>query len=307
MDNILVIFICLVGGVTLKRLNVFPANSHLVLNQYIIYFALPAITLYYIPKVVVRSELLYPVAVSWIGFGVAFLFFNALGKWLKWPSKLTGCLILLGGLGNTAFVGFPVIEALYGKRGLETAIVLDQAGTFVVMATFGIMVAALYSGKKADGSASAAAIFRKIFTFPPFLAFIIGLGINLAGLELQLPVQEALLRLGKTIAPVALMAVGLQLEIDKKSSYWRFVWIGLLFKLLIMPAIIFILYKIVLHVDCIETSVSVMQAGMAPMITASILANAYGLKPKLAGMLVGVGIPASFITLDLWYWLLINF
>ncbi|MEZ4786733.1 MAG: hypothetical protein R2790_02345 [Flavobacterium haoranii] len=33
--------------------------------------------------------------------------------------KLTGCLIVVAGLGNTSFVGFPVIEALFGKKGIE--------------------------------------------------------------------------------------------------------------------------------------------------------------------------------------------
>lgn len=305
MDNIILIFICLIGGIALKKLKIFPTNAHLVLNQFILYFTLPAITLYYIPKVEVRKELLFPLGVAWIGFILAFLFFNALGKWLNWSEKLTGCLILTCGLGNTAFVGFPIVEALYGKEGLETAIVLDQAGSFVVMATLGITVAALYSGQ-AKGS-DKNAILRKIFTFPPFIAFLIGLVMNLVSFEFSFDIQQALLRLGKTIAPVALLAVGLQLNIDRNSNYWRFIGIGLFFKLLIMPAAIFFVYKVLLKGDSLETDVSVIEAGMAPMISATIIASAYGLKPKLAGMMIGVGIPVSFITLDLWYWLLINF
>jgi predicted permease len=47
-----------------------------------------------------------------------------------------------------------------------------------------------------------------------------------------------------------------------------------------------------------------MQSAMAPMITASILASNYGLKPKLSSMMVGVGIPLSFLSLAFWYWIL---
>jgi predicted permease len=32
------------------------------------------------------------------------------------PRRTTGCVILLGGLGNTAFVGIPKIEAFYGPE-----------------------------------------------------------------------------------------------------------------------------------------------------------------------------------------------
>jgi predicted permease len=48
---------------------------------------------------------------------------------------LTGCLILTAGLGNTSFLGFPIIEALYGQEGMKTAILVDQPGTFVVLST----------------------------------------------------------------------------------------------------------------------------------------------------------------------------
>jgi len=42
---------------------------------------------------------------------------------------------------------------------------------------------------------------------------------------------------------------------------------------------------------------------MAPMITSSILASSHGLRPKLSGMMVGVGVPLSAITLFFWYYL----
>ena len=305
MDNIILIFICLVAGITLQKLKVFPANSSTVLNQFIIYIALPSITLFYIPKVDIGSRLLFPLCVSWIGFLLVFLFFNGLGKWFGWPKKLIGCLILTAGLGNTAFIGFPVIEALYGKNGLETAVVLDQAGTFVVMATCGIVVAAIYSGNEAETNVGV--ILRKIFTFPPFIAFLIGFAMNLWGYQFNDDVQLALQRLGKTIAPTALFAVGMQLKIDRQSKYWNFLTLGLLYKLMIMPAVIYVLYEIVFKGNRLETDVSIIESAMAPMIASSILANAYGLKPKLAGLMVGVGIPLSFITLDFWYWLLISF
>lgn len=305
MDNIILIFICLVAGICLQKTKIFPTNTHLVLNQFLIYVALPAITLYHIPRIEISKELLFPFCVAWIGFLLAFIFFNAIGKWLKWPRELIGCLVLTGGLGNTAFIGYPVIEALYGKEGLDTAIILDQAGSFVVMATLGIIVAAVYSGKKE--ASGAAFIARKIFTFPPFIAFLIGLTMNILGQEFTVDVESALQRLGKTIAPIALFAIGMQLKIDRKTPYWNYLSMGLLYKLVLMPGAIFILYKLIFTGDNLITDISIIEAGMAPMITATILATAYGLKPKLASMMVGVGIPLSFITIDFWYWLLISF
>jgi predicted permease len=71
-----------------------------------------------------------------------------------------------------------------------------------------------------------------------------------------------------------------------------------------MPALLFLLYRVILGGKGMEIDVSIMEAAMAPMISAAIVASSHGLKPRLAGMMIGVGIPLSFITLALWYYIL---
>jgi len=43
---------------------------------------------------------------------------------------------------------------------------------------------------------------------------------------------------------------------------------------------------------------------MAPMVTAAIVASAYGLKPRFSSLMLSVGIPLSLITVLIWYWLI---
>jgi predicted permease len=300
MDSIILIFICLFAGLGLQHVKAVPANAHTALNQFVIYISLPALSLYYIPKIEINAGLLYPVGVAWIGFFLSWVFFAGLGRALKWPKKLVGCLVLTGGFANTSFIGFPVIEALYGKVGLQTAIIVDQPGTFVVMSTIGVLVAITYS----KGAGSSSGVARKILLFPPFIAFVVGTCLNAFGYDFIDMAQKMFLKLGGTVTPVALVAVGLQLKIERKSHYWGFLGLGLLFKLLLMPLFFFVLYRLILGETTLVTTVSIMEAAMAPMITAAILASANGLKPKLAGMMIGVGIPISFVTLAAWYFLL---
>ena len=110
-----------------------------------IYVSLPALALYYIPKITISLALLYPIGVAWLGFGLSFVFFLRFRNvFQNGRKKLIGCLILTGGLSNTSFVGFPIIEALFGSEGLKTAIIVDQPGSFVVVTTLGILVAASF-------------------------------------------------------------------------------------------------------------------------------------------------------------------
>lgn len=300
MENIILIFVCLLLGVVLQSVKNFPQNSHQVLNQFVIYISLPALAFYYIPKIKINTDLLYPVGVAWLGFGLSFLFFSVLGKSLGWSKKLIGCLVLTAGLGNTSFVGFPIIEALYGKEGLETAIIVDQPGSFIVLSTMGILVATYYS----RGTPNAAAIFKKIIFFPPFIGFVFATVMNFVQYDFVNEVQIVFQKLGATVTPVALIAVGSQLSFERKSKHWGFLTLGLVFKLLLMPAFFCLLYVFILGKSGLVFDVSIMESAMAPMITASILASTYGLKPKLSSMMIGFGIPLSFITLAFWYWIL---
>ena len=303
MDNILLIFICLIMGLGMQRLTSFPKNGHLALNQFIIFVALPALALYYIPKISISANLLYPLAVAWISFGLSFLFFYSIGKRLGWSNRLIGCLIITAGLGNTSFIGFPIIEALYGEEGLKTAIMVDQPGTFVVMATLGLITAAIF----AKGDANPKQIASKILLFPPFIAFVLACIMNVFKIDFTDHFQTVFQKLGATVTPVALVSVGLQLKVDKDSQHWKFLRLGLFFKLIITPAIFFLLYRVILGGKGLAVDVSIMESAMAPMITGAILASNYGLKPKLSSMMVGIGIPLSFATLALWYFILNNF
>lgn len=300
MNNFILIFVFLLLGFVLQSVKRFPENGYKTLNKLVIYICLPALTLYYIPKIKWNVQLLFPIGVAWIVFIVSFLLFYFLGKKLGWSKKLTGCLILTAGLGNTSFLGFPIIEALYGEEGLKTAILVDQPGTFVVLSTLGIFVATLYSSGRPNGLF----IAKKILFFPTFMTFLIACFMNFMNFDFELWIQLFLQKTGSYVTPLALLSVGLQLRFDRKSQHWGFLGLGLLYKLLLAPFIIYFLYVVILNQNSITIDVSILEAAMAPMITGSILASSHGLKPRLSSMMIGFGIPLSFVSLVFWYFII---
>lgn len=300
MNNFILIFFFLFLGLLLQRVKGFPTNIYKVLNKIVIYFCLPAITLYHIPRIEWRSELLFPIASGWICFLLAFIFFHFLGRRLGWSNKLIGCLILTAGLSNSSFLGYPIIEALFGKEGLETAVLVDQPGTFVVVSTLGVFVAAFYS----KGSPDAFSIIKKVIFFPPFLTFVAACLMNVFHYQLRLDFQSVLLKIGSLVTPLALLSVGLQLQFDRKSQHWKFLRLGLFFRLILSPFVILVLYVFIFKQHSEAIKVTLMEVAMAPMITGALLASTYGLKPKLSSMMIGFGIPISFVTLAVWYFIL---
>lgn len=299
MFNFVVIFVFLLLGIVLQNVKRFSKNTYKILNWIVIYICLPALALYYIPKIKWSNDLLFPISVAWIGFVVSYLLFSLLGKKFGWSKKLVGCLIITAGLGNTSFLGFPIIQALYGEEGMKTAILVDQPGSFVVLSTLGILVATLFS----SGNPNGFHIAKKILFFPPFITFLLACVMNILGFDFHEYVEFVLQKIGSTMTPLAMLSVGLQLRFDRKSQHWKFLGLGLLYKLVITPAMFYLLYVVLLQQHTKSIQVAIMESAMAPMITACILASSHGLKPRLSSMMIGFGIPISFVTLLFWYFI----
>lgn len=301
MAQLLLIVICLFSGYLIVRLKLAEASSFKTINVIVLNIALPALTLVYIPQIEISKNLIYPVITPWLNIIFAWLLFGYLGRKWGWSKTLTGAVIMMTGFGNTSFVGIPVIQALYGDAGIETVIMVDQPGSFVALTTLGILIANLYSGNE---NTNYGKLLLNIIKFPPFIAFIIGLIMNFTGFYWTDELLKLLRFFAHLVVPLALISVGMQWKLDRRSQHWKFVWYGLGFKLIAFPLILITLFILMLGQTNEVVEISIMEGAMAPMVTAGIIASAYGLKPRYCSMMLGVGIPLSFITLSLMYLLL---
>jgi predicted permease len=284
MANLLLLALCMALGVLLRRTGRFPANTPAALNGFVIHLSLPAAAILFIHRLELRPELLSAAAAPWVVALGSIPFFLWLGRRMGLPERTVGALILLGGLGNTSFVGLPMIEAFYGKGLLGVGIVADQAGSFLALSTVGLATAFRFSG----GEASPRQVARRILLFPPFQALVAAF--LLRPVALPAAAETVLQRLADTIAPLALVSVGFQLRLAGTEGVFRPLAAALLVGILGMRGGV--------------AQVAVFEAAMAPMITAGIIAAEHDLDPPLVSMMLGVGIPLSFLTLSGWWWVL---
>jgi predicted permease len=298
MANIILLALCLLAGIGLRKTGRFPAETPAALNGFIIHIALPALAILHIHSLKIDASLLLAAAMAWILFGCAWLLFGAAGRVFRVDPRTTGALLLVAGLGNTSFVGLPMIEAYFGKEHLGIGIIADQLGSFMVLSTLGILAATIYS----SGNASPQQMARKILLFPPFQALVLAL--VLRPFPFPAWVSVILEKLGGTLTPLALVSVGFQLRLSGLRDVIKPLSAGLFYKLVLGPALIMLLYVLLLGARGPVVQVTIFESAMAPMITAGIIAIDHNLKPHLVGMLVGIGIPLSFITLHLWHLLL---
>ncbi len=298
MNNLILLVACLFIGMALRAARRMPESAPAALNSFIIHISLPALALLYIHGVRLDASLAFAAAMAWVLFGLAVAFFWAVGRALGLSRATTGALMLTGGLGNTSFIGLPMIETFYGKEGLAIGIVADQAGSFLVLSTLGIVVAGLYS----SGAPKWRDILKKIVLFPPFIALLAAL--LLIPVDFPAWLTAVLQRLGDTLAPLALVSVGFQLRFGHLRGNGRNLAIGLGFKLLLAPLLIALLFAGLFGAKGYIAQVTLFEAAMPPMITGAIVAAEHELDPPLVAAMVGVGILFSFLTLCGWWWAL---
>ncbi len=296
MTNLVLVFICLVIGFVAQQLKLFPPQAATTINRFVINISLPALTLKLMHSLTLDSTIIYPLLMPWILFILGFVFFNLFKNVFSLNRDDLGSLILTASLGNTSFVGFALLEAYFGKDSLSTGILIDQPGTFFIAGTLGIATASYYSGT----THNARDVLKKVFVFPPFLALIIAISTQWAVFPLWL--NQTLDRLGGTLMPLALVAVGLQLHFDKHifKKHYKKLCLGLGFKLIVSPLFFIFLYSLIFQQRGELIRITIIEAAMAPMITAGIIACEHKLNPELSNLMIGIGIPLSLLTTYCW-------
>ena len=296
MSNFVMLGLCLLAGLALRMAGRVPDNAHMPINAVVLHLSLPALTLTHLRHVSFDPLHLVPVLMPWLLFGVGAGVFWVGGRLLRLPAPTVGALTLVGGFGNTSFVGLPMIESLQGRDGMALGLLIDQLGSYLALSTVGLLVATAYA---ANEQVTSSAMLRKVISFPPFVALV--LAVVLMPVTLPAALEGALARVADTLAPLALLSVGLQLRFDAMRQHLRALALGLGFKLLVCPALVVGLLCLLGANLEMPQRVSVIEAAMPPMIGAGVVAAQARLDAPLVSLMIGLGIPLGLVTAPLWH------
>lgn len=283
-------------GLLAQRLALFPPQAAEVFQRFVLDFCLPALVCLAVSRLQwdlrLLSLMLLPIGLAAFSWGLTHL----VARWRGWDRSLEGCLVLLCMLGNTAFLGYPMVQALLGEQALSAAVVFDQLGTFVVLSTLGLSAAAWYGGGTRPRVGE---LLLRMIRFPAFIALILGF----LPLPLPSPLLKLLEHMAVLLVPLALFAVGLGFKLVPPRTEWAPLCYGLGLKMLLWPALAWLVLALIAAPEPIR-SVGVLQAAMPAMVTAGAMAGRHGLAPRLAAALVGYGVLLALPLLPLLAWLL---
>jgi len=280
-------------GWLIKTIRPIPIQLTAWADKYVLQVALPAVIIAKISTVTFDADVVLPIAVAWSVMFTSILAVLVTSRILKWSRPITGALLLVGVLGNTSFLGLGMVESLLGADHLASAIAYDQVGTFVGLALWGSFVASTYGA----GESGWRPVMKRLSRFGPFLALIASLVFRI--IDLPDDVYSILNGVGKTVAPVAMCALGLRFTLSVSRSVQMPAIFGLISKMVVLPAIVYIVAVLVGSPQDLAWSTSILQAAAPPMVTAGVVAVGAGLSAELVAFMVGVGTLVSFVSLPL--------
>lgn len=297
MSAYLTILALIAVGYLMARARLFPAAAPEVLNRVVLYLCLPALILIHVPTLEPSWSLLPLVLIPWLLLAVTIAVVLPLSRLLALPREVTAALLVLIPLGNTSFLGFPLIDALLGPEFIRLAVVYDQFGSFLIVCTHVLFVIGWYGE---GDNPSFRVMARRIVGFPPFLALILALALGNAWLPEW---GEVLVhRFADMLLPLVTLAIGMSLKLRLVPDYRLGLVIGLVGKLLVLPALALGLAWL-FRADAGVATVAVLESAMPPMITAAALLASARLAPALGSALVAWGVLLSAATVPAWFWL----
>ncbi len=213
----------------------------------------------------------------------------------EWDSATQGSFLLTTMVGNTGYLGYPVILSLVGSQYFGWAIFYDLLGTMLASYGLGVVLAARF-GSAVGGTGQ---IIKALFYNPTLWSFCLGLVLH--DVELPGPVDRVLNSLGWSAIALSLILIGIRL---RQMSSWQHVHkasVSLSIKMLIVPLGL----GIVLHQIALDPAVELvmlLQTAMPPAFASLVLSEAFGLDQELTVTTLVMGTLGLLGMLPLWIW-----
>lgn len=300
LNAILPVFGVIIAGYVAGRMDFLGKHAATVLNRFIFYITLPAL-LFSTTATASRDDILR------FDFVLVFL----LGSLLTIVVGVVVCLIFFKNkrpeeiilhtmattLGNTGYMGIPMLLSLYGNQGGVAAVI----GTITVNAfLMSCSICALRMFSADNQGQSRIRPFLEIFKMPFVLASVAGMACSLLYLEVPVALLNSITLLGSPTAGAALFAVGLSLSslTLHKTTFSEVAWISVC-KLVVSPLLVLAMCPLFPNLDPMWKSCAVLLAATPLASTVCVISANFDTYVEECSSTVFISTLFSVITLPI--------
>ncbi|MCP4971019.1 MAG: AEC family transporter [Arcobacter sp.] len=277
---------------------IFIKDNSKELIDFVIYFSLPAIVFAKIYPLTLNYEILKLIiifnSIILINLILSYLF----GRFLKLSKKVLATFMIISTFGNTSFIGFSYIDSFYGQDYIVYALIYDLFGSFLILVSLGMLI--INWGSSQDVNFKA--IIKSILFFPPIIMFFIS--VLLKNIEVPDFFMNTMQTIGSTLVPIAMIAIGMKLELKNIFYKLEIVSAAIILKMFIIPIMVLISFQVFYNLDDTWSKTTIIEAAMPPMTMAVVLAIRGGLDERLAINALVIGVLISLFSVTGFYYFL---
>lgn len=292
-DSIIALFIMILVGIYGQRKNIITEEINKGLVNILIQIALPFMVLssfLYTFDNIIKENVVKTIYYS-LG---AYLLMGVVSYLLLWPVKNDKKIILhfANVFVNTGYVGFPILNAMYGPEGVVYGSIFNIFFVLFVW-TYGII---LFKGRLTVSELMQE--LKKALLNPSILAVCVGFLIMFLNIRIPGVIISASRGIGNLTGPLSMMIIGCILSKVKIKIYLRdwTVYYGAMIKLIIIPMIIYLAALLIGTSSIAINTVIIMTALPASAMT-SILADAFDKEKEYAAFVVSITTLLSLFTI----------
>jgi predicted permease len=281
-------------GVALRRFGALRREDAKPLTNLIVYVALPALIFTSVANAPFSVELLKVTGVAWAvslaALSVAWEVAHTLGL----PRKTAGAFVLVAALGNTGYLGYPLVKALLGAGAMPGAVFYDVFGTVAVLFTLGIAVAARHGER--EGRLN---VLKELFTFPAMIALLVALAYRLVPLPVSVSatVMDWTGVAASMAMPLIMVSLGVSLDMTALRGSFKPLGAATAIKLLLLPVLAVGVATIMRDRSMLH--LLALQAGMPSMMLSLVVGERFKLDTTFIAAAILLTTVACLVTIPL--------
>ena len=291
INQVLILFMIIIIGVYAKKKNYINDEVSKGLSSILVNITLPLLVISSFSAKYSMNMLLNAgrVFMFSILINIVLIILGKLVFW-KFPKDEQNILRFVTLFSNCGFMGFPVLQSLFGKTAIFYGSVFNV--TFnLFMFSYGVM---LFTNKKSIND------LKKIIVNPVIICTGIGLLIFRFSIILPKPLNTTINMVGSMTTPLSMLIIGAMLaESNIKEAFlgWKIYLISFI-RLIVAPVITLLLLKL-LGADGLILKVLVVIQAMPAAATAAVFTEQYGGNKELTSKCIFMTTFFSIFTIPL--------
>ncbi|OPJ56063.1 AEC family transporter [Alkalithermobacter paradoxus] len=296
-SQILVLFSLILIGYIANKKGIITKDSNKDFSGLILNVTLPALiikSMQYSFSREMFGKSMKILGISLLVYALAISFSFLITKMSKIEGKEKDVFQFLLIFPNVGFMGYPVINSIYGEIGVFYTSIFNMIFDLLIW-TLGVMIMSRSSESKNNLK------LKKIISTPGLIAVFIGYSLFLLSISLPKPIYDTLNLLGNATTPLAMIVVGSILAGSKMDMAFKNVKLTIIsfIRLIFIPICVYFLLRNVLRLEGLLLGIPVIVFSMPSAANAAIFATRYDNDHILASQGVFLTTLFSVITIPL--------